>query len=95
MNLTYILIDFENVKPTAADLNLIRGADNRVRLFHGPHQNKFDADIVKALERHLTTLLGKETLQEAAKDLIARLQREGIAVANGKKIEYKIPDGKG
>ncbi len=50
MNLTYILIDFENVKPTAADLKLIRGADYRVRLFHGPHQNKFDADIVKALQ---------------------------------------------
>jgi hypothetical protein len=50
MSLTYILIDFENVKPTAADLKLIRGADYRVRLFHGPHQNKFDADIVKALQ---------------------------------------------
>jgi hypothetical protein len=50
MSLTYILIDFENVKPTAADLKLIRGADYRVQLFHGPHQNKFDADIVKALQ---------------------------------------------
>lgn len=50
MGLTYILIDFENVKPTAADLELIRGAGFRVRLFHGPHQNKFDADIVKALQ---------------------------------------------
>ena len=50
MSLTYILIDFENVKPTAADLKLIRGAGFRVRLFHGPHQNKFDADIVKALQ---------------------------------------------
>lgn len=50
MNLTYILIDFENVKPTAAELKLIRGAGYRVRIFHGPHQNKFDADIVKALQ---------------------------------------------
>jgi len=50
MSLTYILIDFENVKPTAADLKLIRGAGYRVRLFHGPHQNKFDADIVKVLQ---------------------------------------------
>ena len=49
MNLTYILIDYENVKPTAADLKLVRGAQYRVRIFHGPHQNKFDADIVKAL----------------------------------------------
>ena len=50
MRLTYILFDFENVKPTAADFKLIRGADYRVLLFHGPHQNKFDADIVKALQ---------------------------------------------
>jgi len=50
MSLTYILIDFENVKPTAADLKLIRGAGYRVLLFHGPHQNKFDADIVKVLQ---------------------------------------------
>jgi hypothetical protein len=50
MSLTHILIDFENVKPTATDMKLIRGADYRVRIFHGPHQNKFDADIVKALQ---------------------------------------------
>ena len=50
MSLTHILIDFENVKPTAADMKLIRGPDYRVRIFHGPHQNKFDADIVKALQ---------------------------------------------
>jgi hypothetical protein len=253
MNFTYILIDYENVKPAAADLELIRGAKYQVRIFHGPHQNKFDADSVKALlslqgkvkllqsersgknaldfhiafylgrlipelperlvsatekparfiivskdsgfdvllshvrdlgydaarvisvrealsdetsdvaapsdsaastkpakavkqksgpvaqkipapkaelpktkpnppapqpqeaspwsrviehlrnhpanrpssiktlERHLTTLLGKETSQEVVKDLMARLQREGVVVATGKRIEYKIP----
>ena len=50
MALTYILIDFENVQPSAADLGRIRGLDYRVRLFHGPHQNKFDADVVRALQ---------------------------------------------
>lgn len=50
MCLTYILIDFENVQPTAADMSLIRGSGYRVRLFHGPHQNKFDAEMVKALQ---------------------------------------------
>jgi hypothetical protein len=50
MQFTYILIDFENVKPAAADLKLIRGAEYQVRIFHGPHQNKFDADTVKALQ---------------------------------------------
>jgi len=50
MSLTYVLIDFENVQPTAAEMKLIRGTDYRVRLFHGPHQNKFDAGMVKALQ---------------------------------------------
>ena len=49
MNLVYILVDFENVQPTAVDIGLIRGADCRVQLFYGPHQNKFDADVVRAL----------------------------------------------
>jgi hypothetical protein len=48
MSLTCILIDFENVQPTAADMKLIRGADYRVPLFHGPHQKMFDAETVKA-----------------------------------------------
>jgi hypothetical protein len=50
MSLAYILIDFENVQPNAAELSSIRGADYLVRMFHGPHQNKFDAGIVKALQ---------------------------------------------
>lgn len=50
MALIYVLIDFENVQPTAAELSLLRGPDIHVRLFHGPHQNKFDADVVKALQ---------------------------------------------
>ena len=50
MSLTYILIDFENVQPTAVDMSLIRWTEYRVRIFHGPHQNKFDAEMVKALQ---------------------------------------------
>ena len=50
MSLTYILIDFENVQPAATDLNLIRGEDYRVRVFHGSHQSRFDKDMVKALQ---------------------------------------------
>ncbi len=50
MSLTYILIDFENVQPTAAEIKLIQGTDYRVRLFRGPHQNKFDAEMVEALQ---------------------------------------------
>jgi len=50
MSLVYILIDFENIQPSAAEMGLIRGVDFHVRVFHGPHQNKFDADVVKALQ---------------------------------------------
>jgi hypothetical protein len=50
MSLTYILIDFENVQPAAEDMSLLRGADFRVRLFHGPNQTRFDAAMVKALQ---------------------------------------------
>jgi PIN domain-containing protein len=48
MELTYILVDFENVQPQ--DLNLLRGEQYRVKVFHGPHQNKLDMVIVKALQ---------------------------------------------
>ena len=50
MHRIYILIDFENVQPTAKDLSLIRGSQYKVRIFHGPHQTKFDAGVVKALQ---------------------------------------------
>jgi len=50
MGLTYILVDFENVQPQLADLALLRGEDFRVLVFHGAHQNKFDAEMVKALQ---------------------------------------------
>ncbi|MEO8009118.1 MAG: PIN domain-containing protein, partial [Betaproteobacteria bacterium] len=50
MRLTYLLIDLENVHPAAEDMNLVRGAEFRVRIFHGPHQNKFDAEMVKAMQ---------------------------------------------
>jgi hypothetical protein len=50
MTIHYILIDFENVQPSAAELGLIRGPDCHVRLFLGPHQTKLDVDLVKALQ---------------------------------------------
>jgi hypothetical protein len=44
----HLLVDFENLKPSAADLALIRSREYRLWVFHGPHQNKFDAALVKA-----------------------------------------------
>jgi len=48
MELTYILVDFENVRPQ--DFDLLHGPQYRVKVFHGPHQNKLDVVIVKALQ---------------------------------------------
>lgn len=47
---TYLLIDFENVQPSAKDFEQVRGSQYRIRIFHGPHQVKFDADLVRALQ---------------------------------------------
>jgi hypothetical protein len=44
----HLLVDFENLKPSAADVALIRSGEYRLWVFHGPHQNKFDATLVKA-----------------------------------------------
>lgn len=48
MELTYILVDFENVQPQ--DLDLLQGQQYRVKVFHGAHQNKLDMTMVKALQ---------------------------------------------
>ena len=48
MELTYILVDFENVQPH--DLGLLQGEQYRVKVFHGPHQTKLDIGIVRALQ---------------------------------------------
>jgi hypothetical protein len=42
------LVDFENLKPAAEEIALVRGEHYRLWVFHGPHQNKFDAPMVKA-----------------------------------------------
>lgn len=46
--LTYLLVDFENLQPTAADIERVRADDLRLWIFHGPHQNRFAADMVVA-----------------------------------------------
>lgn len=44
----HLLVDFENLKPSPSDVALIRSEEYRLWVFHGPHQNKFDAALVKA-----------------------------------------------
>jgi hypothetical protein len=44
----YLLVDFENVQPPPEDVARVRAADYHLWVFHGPHQNKFDAAMVNA-----------------------------------------------
>lgn len=46
--LIHLLVDFENRQPSPADVTSVRGDEHRLWLFHGPHQNKFTADMVVA-----------------------------------------------
>lgn len=47
-NVIHLLVDFENLKPSPSDVMLIRADVYRLWVFHGPHQNKFDAALVRA-----------------------------------------------
>jgi hypothetical protein len=48
MNLTHILVDFENVQPSAVDIGLVRGDSVRLAIFRGPGQMKYSADVAEA-----------------------------------------------
>lgn len=49
MSLTYILVDFDNVKPTAADIGMARGDKFRLAVVRGPQQTRYEADLAEAL----------------------------------------------
>lgn len=48
MQLTHILVDFENVQPSAQDIALVRGDGVRLTIFRGPGQKKYPADVAEA-----------------------------------------------
>lgn len=48
MNRTHILVDFENVQPSAADIRLVQGASLQLWIFRGPAQKKYSADVAEA-----------------------------------------------
>ena len=49
MTITHILVDFDNVKPTAADIGLVRGDKTRLAVVRGPQQTRYEADLAEAL----------------------------------------------
>jgi len=44
----HLLVDFENLQPPPAHVARVRGDHSHLWVFHGPHQNKFDAAMVNA-----------------------------------------------
>lgn len=48
MNRTHILVDFENVQPSAADIKLVQGTSLQLWIFRGPAQKKYSADVAEA-----------------------------------------------
>lgn len=46
--LIHLLLDLENVQPSGAEIEKVRGARYRLWVHHGPHQKSFTADRVKA-----------------------------------------------
>jgi PIN domain len=47
--ITHILVDFDNVKPTAADIGLVHGDRFRLAVVRGPQQTRYEADLAEAL----------------------------------------------
>jgi len=48
MALIHLLIDWENKRPTGAELEQVRGSRFRLWILHGPQQNSFTAEQAKA-----------------------------------------------
>jgi len=44
----HLLLDYENVQPSAEDVAQVRGSHYRLWILHGSHQNHFPADLVRA-----------------------------------------------
>lgn len=51
MSQTYILVDFENVQPSADDIGFMRGEGLRLVIFRGPGQMKYGEEPEPTLVR--------------------------------------------
>jgi hypothetical protein len=47
--LTHLLVDFDNVKPSATDIALLQGADLRLAVVRGAQPTRYEADLAEAL----------------------------------------------
>jgi len=49
MSLTHIIVDFDNVKPSAADIALAHGKNLRLAIVRGPQPTRYEADLAETL----------------------------------------------
>jgi hypothetical protein len=102
MDLTYILVDFENVQPP--DMGLLDGDHYHLRIFRGPHQKKLDFDIAQSLQPHGNRVQyiqsdrhGKNALDFHIAfymgRLIEELEANGASAKNGTRFVVISKDG--
>ncbi len=49
MSLTHIIVDFDNVKPSAADIALAHGKNLQLAIVRGPQPTRYEADLAETL----------------------------------------------
>lgn len=98
--LTYLLVDFENLQPPAEHVTQIRGQCYRLWVFHGPHQNKFAADMVVAWQplgdqvRFIqSTKTGKNALDFHIAFCLGQVQQQNANTAHETKYVVVSKDG--
>jgi hypothetical protein len=98
--LTYLLVDFENLQPSPKDVEQVRGDEYRLWVFHGPHQNKFSADLVKAwqplggqVKWVQSSKTGKNALDFHIAFHLGRLHGEDLSA--GRSARYAVVSGDG
>lgn len=94
VNLTCVLIDFENVQPQ--DMSLLQGEQYRVTIFRGPHQNELDFDIAESLQplggnaKHVQSdRQGKNVLDFHMAFCLGRLVEEHAGDGSREKVEKR------
>jgi hypothetical protein len=99
-SLTYLLVDFENLQPPAQDIALVRGAQFRLWVFHGPKQKKFSAEMVVAwqplgsqVKFVQSSKEGKNALDFHIAFCLGQAQKEDAA--EGRKARYVVVSGDG
>jgi hypothetical protein len=90
-----LFIDFENHQPPATDFVHAHGADCQIWLFHGPHQNKFAADVVAAWQPLGTRVrfiqssrTGKNSLDFHIAHALGMAQQQDVA--GGRQASYVV-----